>query len=50
MNRKGGPLDLAAGFLHLCRGQVDLVDDRDDLHVVLDGEVGVGQRLRLDPL
>ena len=30
--------------------QVDLVDDRDDLEVVLDREVGVGQRLRLDAL
>ena len=31
-------------------GQVDLVDDRDDLEVVLDREVGVGERLRLDAL
>ena len=31
-------------------GQIDLVDDRDDLEVVLDGEVGVGERLRLDAL
>ena len=31
-------------------GQVDLVDDRDDLEVVLDREIGVGQRLRLDAL
>ena len=30
--------------------QVDLVDDRDDLEVVLDREVGVRERLRLDPL
>ena len=30
--------------------QVDLVDDRDDLEVVVDREVGVRDRLRLDPL
>ena len=30
--------------------QVDLVHDRDDLEVVLDREVGVRERLRLDPL
>ena len=29
--------------------QVDLVDHRDDLEVVLQREVGVGERLRLDP-
>ena len=32
-----------------CR-QVDLVHDRHDLEVVVDREVGVGERLRLDPL
>ena len=31
-------------------GQVDLVDHRHDLMVVLDRLVDVGQRLRLDPL
>ena len=31
-------------------GQVDLVEDRDDLQVVLHREVQVGQRLRLDAL
>ena len=31
-------------------GQVDLVDDRDDLEVVLDRQIGVRQRLRLDAL
>ena len=31
-------------------GQIDLVDDRDDLEVVLDREVRVGERLRLDAL
>ena len=34
----------------ICGRQVDLVDDGDDLEVVLDREVGVGERLRLDPL
>ena len=32
------------------RRQIDLVDDRDDLEVVLDREIGVGQRLRFDAL
>jgi len=31
-------------------GQVDLVDDGDDLVVVLDRLVDVGEGLRLDPL
>ncbi len=31
-------------------GQVDLVDDRHDLMVVLDALVDVGERLRLDAL
>ena len=31
-------------------GQIDLVDDRDDFEVVVQREVGVGQRLRLDAL
>ena len=43
-------LDLALGFVGLRAGEVDLVDDRDDLEVVLDGQVGVRQRLRLDAL
>ena len=43
-------LDLLLGALGLGAGQVDLVDDRDDLEVVVEGEVGVGQRLRLDAL
>ena len=32
------------------RGQVDLVQDREDLEVVLDGLVAVGERLGLDAL
>ena len=43
-------LDLPAGFLDLRPGQVDLVDDRDDLEVVVHREVRVRQRLRLDAL
>ena len=31
-------------------GQVDLVDDRHDLEVVVERQVDVGQRLRLDAL
>ncbi len=42
--------DLAAGFLGLRAGQVDLVDDRDDLEAAVHGEVRVGQRLRLHAL
>ena len=43
-------LDLALRFLGLCARQVDLVDDRDDLEIVLDREVRVRQGLRLDAL
>ena len=43
-------LDLPPRLFGLRAGQIDLVDDRDDLEVVLDREVGVGERLRLDAL
>ena len=43
-------LDLGADLFGLGGGEVDLVDDRDDLVVVLDRLVDVGERLRLDPL
>ena len=43
-------VNLPARLFRLRARQVDLVDDRDDLEVVLDREVGVGQRLRLDAL
>ncbi len=43
-------LDLLAHLLGLGRGQVDLVEDRDDLVVVLDGLIDIGQGLGLDPL
>ena len=42
--------DLPARFVGLRAGQVDLVDDRNDLEVVVGGEVRVRQRLRLDAL
>src|SRR6187455_1019586 len=43
-------LDLPARLFGLGAGQVDLVDNRNDLEVVLDGEIGICQRLRLDAL
>src|SRR6187549_2626099 len=42
--------DLALGLFRLRSGQIDLVDDGDDLERVVDGKVRVGQRLRLDSL
>ena len=43
-------LHLVEGLLDVGRGEVDLVDDRDEDEVVLEGEVGVGQGLGLDAL
>ena len=43
-------LDLPLALVGLRARQIDLVDDRDDLEVVVHGQVGVGQRLRLDAL
>ena len=43
-------LDLLAHALRLGRGEVDLVDDGEDVEVVLDGQVAVGERLGLDAL
>ena len=43
-------LDLLPHPFRVGGGQVDLVDDRHDLVVVLDRLVDVGQRLRLDAL
>ena len=42
--------DLGCRAVGIGLRQVDLVHDRHDLEVVLDREVGVGERLRLDPL
>ena len=50
MRRPGELVQLQLGLGHVARRQVDLVDHRDDLEVVVDGEVGVGHRLRLDAL
>ena len=43
-------LDLLADLVGLGGGEVDLVDDGDDLVVGVDGLVDVGERLRLDAL
>ncbi len=32
------------------RGKIDLVDDRDDLKVLVERQIHIGERLRLDPL
>ena len=43
-------LHLFGDALRFGHVQVDLVDDRDDLQVMLDGEIDVGKRLGLDTL
>ncbi len=43
-------LDLLAHPLRLGRRQVDLVEHRHDLVIVVDRLIDIGQRLRLDPL
>ena len=45
-----GALDHLLGALDVGAGKVDLVDDRNDLQPVVDRDVRVGQRLRLDAL
>ena len=53
MSSAGQPqhvLDLERAALRVGRRQVDLVEDRHDLEVVLNGLVAVGQRLGLDAL
>ena len=42
--------DLRRGAVRVGLREVDLVHDRDDLEVVLDRQVGVRERLGLDPL
>ena len=42
--------DLAGDPIGICGDQIDLVDGRDHLETGIDSEVGIGQRLRLDPL
>ena len=43
-------LDLLAGLIRLRRGQVDLVDHRDGLQVMLQRQVHIGQGLRFNSL
>ncbi len=43
-------LDLLAHARRLGGGQVDLVEDRDHLVIVVERLIDIGQRLRLDPL
>ena len=43
-------LDFLPNAFRVRRGQVDLVDDRDDFVVVLDRLVDIGQGLRFDAL
>ena len=43
-------LDLSHGLVGLRARQIDLVDDRNDLEIVFDREIGVRERLRLDSL
>jgi len=42
--------DLLANALRLGRGQIDLVDHGDDFQVVVQRQVGIGERLRLHAL
>ncbi len=42
--------DFRRHLLRVSAGKVDLVDDGDDGQVLLEGQVDVGHRLRLDPL
>ena len=43
-------MNLATGLLRLCARQIDLVDHRNDLEVVLDREIGIRQRLGFNAL
>jgi len=43
-------MEIRRHLVRLGRGQVDLVDDREHFQVGVEGQVEVGQRLRLDPL
>ena len=43
-------LDLLADALGLGGRQIDLVDDRDDLEVVVQRQIGIGERLRFHAL
>ena len=43
-------LDLGLNLVGMSRGQVDLVDGRDDVQVGIHGQVGIGDRLGLHAL
>ena len=43
-------LDLTNRLIRIGVREIDFVDDRDDAQIVLEGQVHVGQRLRLDAL
>ena len=43
-------LDLLADALRLGGGKVDLVEHDDDVVIIVDGLIDIGQRLRLDAL
>ncbi len=43
-------LDLLADAVRLRRRQIDFVDHRNDLEVVMQGEIGIRESLRLDAL
>ena len=42
--------DLLANALGLRRRQIDLVDDRNDFQIVMQRQIGIGERLRLHAL
>ena len=42
--------DLLFGGLNVRARKVDLVDDRNDRQVVVQGKLGIGKSLRLDSL
>ena len=43
-------LDLCCDPVRFCTRQIDLIDDRHDIEVMINREVGIGQRLRLHAL
>ena len=49
-SRPTAPLDHFFGARNVGALQIDLVDDGNDLEAVIDGEIGVGERLGFDAL
>ena len=43
-------LDLMLDLLGSCRGQVDLIDDGQHLEAIVDGKIGIRERLRFNAL